>query len=341
MSEARDEFMIALEIDSSQQSATRMGEGQPVAEKALNEKALKKKGLSGISWLVLASLIWGTVGVSSALINRVESTPPMMIAFMRMAFSAPFLLSLTWLTTGRNPFRLNRREWFYYSVMGLAMAFYQVTYFFAIPMAGVTLVVVTALCSSPILVAFLSIPIFKERLTGGLLLALALALSGTALLAFGGGQGAEIKSGVLLGAGLALLTGLAYSVLAIFSRIAMLHGTKGEQRGPIQPTAVAFSLSALVLLPVTLATGSFRLEMAAGVWLIGLYMGIMPTGVAYIIFMKGITSASATAATITTMLEPAVAAILAWLLLGERLTLASLCGTLLLLGSVLILNKRK
>ncbi len=294
----------------------------------------------GIGWLVVAACTWGTVGVSSALLNRVEATPPLMIAFMRLAFAAPFLVALAWLTTRRNPFKLSRREWGYYGVMGLAMACYQVTYFFAIPLSSVTLVVVVALCSSPLIVALLSIPVFGERLSGKLLMALGLGLVGTALLAFGGNENTVFKLEYLIGVLLALFTGLAYSILTIFSKLSTRQSDGQTSRGPIQPIAVAFSLGALLLLPVALLTGSFKLQMAPGVWLIGLYLGLVPTGLAYIIFLKGLQKASATAATITTMLEPSIATFLAWVLLGEHLSLASLVGSVLLLASVLVLSRK-
>ena len=296
-----------------------------------------KPNRGGTAWVVLAAVIWGTVGVAAGLLNRVETTPPMMIAFLRLAFASPFLLSLSWATTRRNPFRLNRREWLCYGVMGLAMASYQITYFFAIPLSSVTLVVVVALCSSPLIVAGLSIPIFKERLTGRLILALGLALVGTTLLALGGGSQEVFKWEYALGAGLALGAGFSYSILAIASKLAT---QAGPERGPIQPIAVAFTLAAVVLLPVALLTGNFKLELAAGVWLISLYLGLIPTGLAYIIFLRGIAHTSATAAAIITLLEPCIAAGLAWLLLGEGLGLFSLVGSGLLLLSVLILSKR-
>lgn len=323
----RTDTLGAIELEST---------GVITAEKSGGTPTRPATG--GIVWLVIAALIWGTVGVSSALLNRVESTPPMMIAFLRLGFSAPFLLSLAWFTTRRNPFRLTRREWLYYGAMGLAMACYQVTYFFAIPMAGVTLVVVLALCSSPLMVALLSIPVFKEKLTGRTMLALALAISGTVLLALSGNSSGGEKPQFLLGAVLALATGLAYSVLVIFSKLSSRHPEM--ERGPVQPVAIAFTLAAVLLLVVALATGSFKLDMAPGVWLIGAYLGLVPTGVAYVIFFKGIAGASATAASITTMLEPSVAALLAWLLLQEQLTLGSLAGSALLLASVLVLSKK-
>jgi DME family drug/metabolite transporter len=221
------------------------------------------------------------------------------------------------------------------------MASYQITYFFAIPMSSVTLVVVTALCSAPLIVGGLSVFIFKERITTRLVLAIGLGLVGTVLLAFGGSQGTVFKWEYALGALLALATGFSYAIMVIFSKLASNAATGDRDRGPIQPIAVAFTIAAVVLLPVAIFTGSFRLDLAWGVWGISAYLGLIPTGLAYIIFFRAIAHTSATVASVISMLEPCVAAFLAWLLLGEQLTILSLTGSVLLLASVLILSNRQ
>lgn len=323
--------MSKIEMDNYMDQAAE-GQTSPVVAKAGN----------GLGWLVTAACLWGTVGVSGGLLQRVETTPSLTVGFLRMAFSAVFLLGLAWITTGRTPFALlslSRREWNLFGLMGLAMASYQLFYFAAIPLSSVTLVVVVALCSSPLLVALLSIPVFKERLTGRVLAALMLALGGTGLLAFGGdgSNGGEFfKLDYLLGAVLALGAGLSYSCFAIISKLATRH----SEQGPIQTVAVAFTLSALILLPAAGLSGNLRLNLAWQVWGLTAYLGLIPTGLAYIVFLRGLKRASATAAAIVTLLEPAVAAFLAWLLLGESLTLLSLGGALLLLGSVSLLMRR-
>ncbi len=311
-------------------------------EIASNEAAeTKTKRRGELGGLVIAACLWGTVGVTSGLLQRIQETPSLTVGFLRMAFSASFLLGLAWLTTRRSPLallRLSRREWGLFGLMGLTTASYQLFYFAAIPISSVTLVVVVALCSAPLLVALLSIPIFGERLTGQLLLALALALGGTVLLASGSGgaSGEFFKADYLLGTVLALGAGFSYSCFTICSKLATRH----SQRGPVQTTAVAFTLSAFMLLPAAWFSGNLRLELAPGVWGLAAYLGLIPTGLAYIIFLHGLKKSSATAAAITTLLEPAVAAFLAWLLLGESLSLASFGGALLLLGSVGLLTRK-
>jgi len=67
-------------------------------------------------------------------------------------------------------------------------------------------------------------------------------------------------------------------------------------------------------------------------------MGVVPTGLSYYLLQIGLQSASATMASVVMLLEPAVAAILAWLLLGEALTVFQFGGAALLLVSVVLLS---
>ncbi len=298
--------------------------------------AAPKSSGRGILWLVFAAVLWGTVGVSSALLNRIEKTPPLTVGFLRLAFSSPFLLVLAWFVTKANPFNAHWRELPYFGAMGLAMAGYQVFYFFAIPISSVTMVVVIALCSAPLMVALMSIVIFKERLTRLVVAALVLALAGTSLLAFGGGSSGGGGSDYVLGAVLALGAGFSYSCFAICSKLATRH----TQATSSQTVALAFTFGALILLPMAAASGNLRLELAPGVWLIAAYMGLVPTGLAYVIFQNALRTATATAASIVTLLEPAVAALLSWLLLAESVSLLTIIGAVMLIGSVWLLSRR-
>lgn len=76
-------------------------------------------------------------------------------------------------------------------------------------------------------------------------------------------------------------------------------------------------------------------------WLLLLYLGVVPTALAYALFLLGMRHIAATAASIVTLLEPLVAAGLAWLLLGERLGPLGLLGATLLLGAVALLSTGK
>lgn len=68
-----------------------------------------------------------------------------------------------------------------------------------------------------------------------------------------------------------------------------------------------------------------------------LYLGAVPSALAYILFFAGLRIITPTAAAILTLLEPLTAASLAAVLFGERLGGAGLVGGGLLLAAVLLL----
>ena len=71
------------------------------------------------------------------------------------------------------------------------------------------------------------------------------------------------------------------------------------------------------------------------------YLGIIPTAVAYWFFQKGLRTVSATAASIISMLEPVVAAVLAWILFDETLAATGIIGAGLLIMSIFLLTMEK
>jgi DME family drug/metabolite transporter len=68
-------------------------------------------------------------------------------------------------------------------------------------------------------------------------------------------------------------------------------------------------------------------------------MGCIPTALAYVLFQSGMRSTPATLTSILTLCEPLTAAVLAWLLFGERLSPLGIVGALLLLGTILLLAR--
>ncbi|MFC7645751.1 EamA family transporter [Streptosporangium lutulentum] len=88
---------------------------------------------------------------------------------------------------------------------------------------------------------------------------------------------------------------------------------------------VMFGGSALVMLPVLLWTGTGWLAEPQGL-LTALYLGCATTALAYLLYGRGLrTTPVATAATLA-LTEPAVAALLGVVVLGERLTPVSVGG---------------
>lgn len=288
----------------------------------------------GVLALVLAAVLLGTVGIAAALWNRVYPTAPLTVTLLRLGFSTPFLLILAHATPARAVRRAAPREWALVGALGLAMAASQSLFFLAIPLAGVTLVLVLSLCSAPFFVALLSIPLFHERLRAAGRVAGLLAILGTGVLVLGGKAAPAAQTpDYLLGPALALGCGAAYGAFLVLAKVAAQGSGIPRSHLLTWTFAVAFTL----LLPLALATGTLQLNLPLLAWGFAVYMGIVPTGLAYLLLQIGLQSASATLASVITLLEIAVTAGLAWLLLGESLTGVQIGGALLLILSVVLL----
>jgi DME family drug/metabolite transporter len=103
--------------------------------------------------------------------------------------------------------------------------------------------------------------------------------------------------------------------------------------------AVAFGIGALVLAPVLAVSGAGWLLSAGGVAL-AVFLGVVPTAVAYVLFARGLRRLSASETATLTLAEPLTAGLLGALVLAEQLTAASAVGAGLVLAGMLALTVR-
>ena len=292
----------------------------------------RAKSRRGLLLIVLAAVLWGTVGITTKTIFGLSDTNPLSIGFFRLAFSVPVLLAACWHTLAWRMFRIAPRDLGLMLLMGALMALYQVCYFAAIARVGVAIAVLVTLCTAPVMVALLSALLLRERLTGAIVLALACALAGTAMLIWVGPETGGARRDTLAGVLLALGSAFGYTMLTLCSR------TLAGRYHPLQPITIGFAAGALLLLPFALAT-SFVISYPAGGWALLLYLGLVPTALAYVLFLTGIRSITATVASIATLIEPLTSTVLAWLLFGEQLGPLGVFGAALLLGAIGLLYR--
>jgi DME family drug/metabolite transporter len=103
--------------------------------------------------------------------------------------------------------------------------------------------------------------------------------------------------------------------------------------------AMAFGLGGLGLVPV-LAIGDPGPLFSAGGVALALFLGIIPTALAYVLFARGLRRLSAAETSTLTLAEPLTAGLLGAVVLGERLTPLSAVGAGLVLAGLLVLAVR-
>jgi drug/metabolite transporter, DME family len=291
--------------------------------------ATTERPWSGLLLITMAAVTWGTIGIAVSLLYRVAATEAFSIGFLRLLIAAPALLLVNRLLVGSRAFRVVPRDLGVIAIIGAAFAAYQLCYFAAIAHIGVAIAVLANICSAPIFVALLAWIFLRETPTRAALVALVGAVCGTALLV--GGPRPDAAGSAPLGVALALGAGFSYAMVAVASRAV------APRYHPLQPIAIAFSLGALLLLPLALSRGIVLDYPIAG-WLLLLHLGLVPTALAYALYLWGLRTTPATSAAIISLLEPLISSALAVALLGERLSLTGLLGGALLLGSLVLLS---
>ena len=286
----------------------------------------------GFLLVVLAALCWGTSGVSGRIVAERAGLGPLDIAWHRMAIGAVVLLAGFALTRSRRAAApaAGRGTAVRLALVGAGLAAYQFAYFAAVATAGVSIATLVALGLAPLLIAVGAALLGHGRPDRATLVALVVALVGLVLLV-GISAGADTGTTVVLGALLAVGSALGYAVVTLAGA--------GVPAG-IPVTLAGFVGGALLLTPIALATGlTFTGDPVALAVL--LYLGAVPSALAYAMFFRGLRTVPGPVASIVTLLEPLTATALATAFLGERLAPAALAGGLLVLAAVAGLYLRR
>jgi DME family drug/metabolite transporter len=285
-------------------------------------------------WLVTgAAIIWGTIGVATQAIYNMDTTTSLFINLARMLIATPVLLIAGWRVVGQKMFNIQRHDLLIMLLTGTLLAVSHAAYFAAIRHTGVTIATLLTICISPLVVTGVSVLLKFETLTGRIVIALICALVGSVLLVgLHSPEGTHYN--LLLGTIFSLIAAVSYASVIICGRFL------AADYHPLQVTAVSFGVGTLVLILINLISGIVAVHTAQG-WLLVLYLGLVPTAFAYWLFQMGLRSVSATAASIVSMLDPLVAALLAWGLFGETLPVSGLAGAVLLILSIVLLSAEK
>lgn len=297
-------------------------------------RGARVRASGGLLSIMLAAFSWGTVGVTTQALYRTSAATPLSVGLFRLALAVPLLALVGWARLGAQLFRFSARDSALVATIGAMTALYQVCYFQAIPQVGVAVATLITLCSAPVMVALFSAVFLAERPATHVVAALSLAVVGTALLIGAGpAAGTVVTGSSIAGAALALAAAAGYAVVTLCSR------GLSTRCHPIQTLAFGFAIGAALLLFATLPAGP-TLRLPARGWALLVYLGFVPTALAYTLFISGLRHVPATVATVATLLEPLTSAVLAWLLFGERLGHLGMLGALLLGAAMLMLLLR-
>lgn len=264
--------------------------------------------------MLLSALCFGTTGTAQAL--GPAGTEPAVVGAARVAVGGALLAALFWRGGGapwpRVPVALG----------ALGVAGYQLTFFAAVDTTGVAVGTVVALGSGPVFAGLLA----RERVTARWAVATGLAVAGVTVLV-AAGSSAEIDPGGVL---LALGAGLSYATYTVAAKDLL------EVHSPEAVMARLFGIGAVLLAPVLLVNGLGEVGSLGGIAL-AVYLGAVPTALAYVLFARGLRHLPAGEVATLTLAEPVTATALGVVVLGERPGALAAVGVLLVLAGLAVL----
>lgn len=183
----------------------------------------------------------------------------------------------------------------------------------------------------PILIALLAALFLGERLTGWLLLGMAIAFGGVVVIGSAmRGEGGSDLDGVLL----ALLAAATYAVGVVCQKV-LLRRLSG-----LEVTCYACWIGAVVCLPWLGDLGGVVRDGSLETLALIAYLGVFPTAIAFSTWAFALRHTDAGKLALTTFLVPAIATVMAWVLLDEVPPVLAFVGGALCVVGVLVTRKK-
>ncbi|MER6345056.1 DMT family transporter [Streptomyces sp. NPDC001532] len=280
---------------------------------------------NGIALLVLAGVLWGTGGLAGSILASRTGLGPAAVAAYRLLTGGVLITGYALVTGRLAGAPRDPRGLFRIATTGLLLAGFQAAYFAAVAATSVGLATLTTMVAVPILITAGTALLDRRRPTRRAVVSLAIAVAGLVLLIGSPTAGAHR----LAGTGLALLAAAGFAVLSL-DRRKTLPGLDG-----ITTIGLGFLAGGLLLLPVALTAGMSIPAHPAAIGAV-LFLGLVPTAVAYSSYLTGLRHAGPKAAVIAVLLEPLTATLLAAFVRHEQMTGPQMLGALLILFSTTI-----
>ena len=278
-------------------------------------------------WTPVELLLLGAIWGGSFLFMRVAAKDfgPFALVEMRLVCGVAILLPFLW----RGRACITRAHWPRLALIGAlnsAIPFALFAWGAERAPAGIGAIANSMTVLFAALVAFV---VFGERIGFVRAVALVAGFVGVVILASGRVAGENVTGAAIAGT----LASLCYGFSVNLTR----HWL--ADLPPVVGVAGTLSCATLLALPPAIAAWpSAPIPLVS--WLAAALLGVVCTGLAYVVFFRVIQRAGAARATTSTYLVPIFGVLWGWLLLGEEPTATMIASAVLILGSV-ILSQRE
>jgi drug/metabolite transporter, DME family len=284
--------------------------------------------------IIIASFLWGTTGTAASFTPNVS---PLATGAFAMGIGG-LLLVLTSLKTLIKDSAKLMGTYKLLLIGGLSVAIYPLAFYSSMRLSGVAIGTVLSIASAPFFTVLLECLISKKTISKRWVLSFAIGVTGIVLLAIGKLNNTDHDAQLLshyLGMLLGLVAGLTYALFSWAAKCMIDIGINSKSA-----MSSMFGLAACLLLPSLFLTGD-NLFTTTGNSLVVIYMAIVPMFLGYVLFGYGLNYIEASQATLITLLEPAIATVMAVLIVGERFSFIGWVGIGLIMLCLLLQMTKK
>ncbi len=275
--------------------------------------------------ILLAATAWGSIGIAGEKLFTLGLSPSEVIWFRAfISFSALFVFTLA---NHRERLKINRHHIPLFILYGLiSVALFYLAYFNAVQKAGIAMAAIL-LYTAPAMVVVLSRYFFKETIDRMKIVCVALTVTGCFLVV----KGYDVSNlrlnlaGILWG----LLSGFCYAMYSIFGK------NFAKTYHPWTIVIYSQGIGGVFLTIWNFPKEVFASQYGIEVWLYLFYIGLVPTLFAYLCYNAALKYIAPGKASIIATLEPVMAVLFAYLLLGQVLEPVQMLGAFFVIIAVL------
>lgn len=181
--------------------------------------------------------------------------------------------------------------------------------------------------ATPTFMVLFAFPLLKEKINSVKVISVLLATAGVVLIVGVHLAGAHIVLGICM----LTIAALTWALMSVLVKLV------SSNLNAVQVTFLSTCVAFVGLTPFVISQWSLIQSIdftAPKIYLNLLYLGIVSTVGAFVMWNKGLQLLNAGSAGLFFLLQPIVGTLLGWLILGEQLSIGFLFGALLIIGSV-------
>ena len=286
-----------------------------------------------ILYIMITALCFGTMEAASKLGGTAFNS--IQLVFLRFLIGGLILLPFAMKELKQKKYRLTRSDWGYLLLLG----FICVCFSMAMLQIGVEKINANLasiiISMNPLFTMIFAHFIVHDRFTARKAVVLLVSFTGLLIIVDPGKmmQGNIAVDGLII----TLLSAISFGLYTALGKLRL------EKLGGMVQNSFSFLLGSFVLLIYMLAGG---LPVIEGINLSSLplllYLGVVVTGLGYYAFLKAIAIAGPSNASIAFFIKPVIAPLVAFALLGEKITVNLMIGVvIILLGSMINMGGKK